>query len=130
MGKFVVIKYEDLEKLKSNTQKLIENTIVDTRKINEARLSEIETIEALSNELSTDESIIDRAERYGHSFNKNDNMREFFAYKDGATEQSIIEQMKAKELNLQKNNECKNSSHDGEVKWTGKCSVCGSTMRN
>ena len=57
MEKLIIIKKTDLENLKSNTKKLIENTIGQTQKINEARLSEIETIEALSTELSTDESI-------------------------------------------------------------------------
>lgn len=53
-------------------------------------------------EIDTDQSIVDRAERYSHLINKNDEMREFFAYKAGATEQDLIS--KARE---NKNNKIK-----------------------
>ena len=89
--KYIVIEKEKLDKLISR--------ITDTEDDFEVgKRAALRSLELTFGVVDTDQSIVDRAERYSHLINKNDEMREFFAYKEGATEQSLIEQMKAKEF--------------------------------
>lgn len=84
MGKFIVIQKEKVER--SEHSELIKTAISLLIK------------HGVATELSTDDSIEERAKRYGYSINGDDGIKEFLAYKDAATEQSLIEQIKAKEF--------------------------------
>lgn len=76
IGKFVVIDKEKVER--SEHSELIKTAISLLIK------------HCVATELSTDDSIEERAKRYGYSINGDDGIKEFLAYKDAATEQDII----------------------------------------
>lgn len=70
-------------------------------------------------EIDTDQSIVDRAERYSHLINKNDEMREFFAYKAGATEQDLISKAREKDKVV-----CNNHGYKYYLKGDNNQKIC------
>ena len=129
MEKFVVFKEKDFEeKIKGWIERRTYVRSSDVLDILNDHLTEIDT----------DQNIVEKAEKLLESIRRADVTLKDIIISDlykqceslikSIADQDIIS--KARELNLQKNNECKNSSHNGEVKWTGKCSVCGSKMMN
>lgn len=89
-------------------------------------------IKDIATEIDTDQSIVDRAERYSHLINKNDEMREFFAYKEGATEQDLISKAREKEfqdtLSTFETHHCGNSLTEKEIEYDH-CLKCGEYLQ-